>query len=411
MKRCVKCGCELPDEAEFCPNCAASQTEKREIKAPRPWKRKAAVAAAVALVVIAAVAAALLYHAPRTYTGGSSLTYADGGEEYLLLLSYDQNGKNREPRDEAKIFLAVEERAQKPSQFFVYPADGSDRDVKSTFMDKVSSVEVRAEELNRNKCVVDEPHWDADFPLAAQVAFLRPDSLTGDNDIIWTFHMKNGDTIELRHRLLVEVTQTREYRSEVYAMNTATELQALADRIEAESGEYDVIYLYLPAVTYTEFVTLRNRAYRLVGAEGETRTAFAATVSYSTTLETITEFYDVDFLGSGTGTGIAGEGFVMLYGCTVRGWETGVLGHRNAAAQDSLFEDNGTAILIDADGFVYSEGEMFRNTFRNNGVAFHLAQLPTEYPFVFDGCVFSGNGEDVVNETIHPIDVSGAERS
>ena len=38
-KKCVKCGHTLPDDASFCPHCTTVQTEKREIKTPRRWKR------------------------------------------------------------------------------------------------------------------------------------------------------------------------------------------------------------------------------------------------------------------------------------------------------------------------------------------------------------------------------------
>lgn len=408
MKNCVNCGKSLPDEAEFCPFCTAVQSEKIEIKPPRPWKKRAVIIGIIAVIVIAGIIAVARYHAPKTLIGGSSLIYSDGGEDYLLMLCYDRSGINRLPSDETKVFVSVNERLQKPSQFFIYPADGSERDISSVFMDKVASVEVRTEELNGRKCEIGEAHWDEDFPAAALISYLFPDWLAGDNDVIWTFHMKNGDTIELRHRLNVEVTQQREYRSDTYAMSTAAELQALLDEIEATTGEYDTIYIYLPAVTYTESVSFRNRDYRIFGAEGNERTAFAAAVYCYTSLTTINVFYDVDFIGDGKGAAIIGEAYAEVRGCTVRGWETGILAHYNAAAQNSVFEDNGVAILIDTEHFIYSEGEMFDNTFRNNGIAFQLVQLPTEYPFVFDGCTFSGNGEDIVNETVHPIDTDAA---
>ena len=46
-KKCIKCGEILPDDASFCPHCTTVQTEKKEIKAPRKWRKKAVIGVAV----------------------------------------------------------------------------------------------------------------------------------------------------------------------------------------------------------------------------------------------------------------------------------------------------------------------------------------------------------------------------
>ena len=54
-KQCRNCGAELPEDASFCPRCAQSQIERREVKPPRLWRKKALITAGCALVLAAAV--------------------------------------------------------------------------------------------------------------------------------------------------------------------------------------------------------------------------------------------------------------------------------------------------------------------------------------------------------------------
>ena len=54
-KQCKNCGTDLPEDASFCPRCAQSQIERREVKPPRLWRKKALITAGCALVLAAAV--------------------------------------------------------------------------------------------------------------------------------------------------------------------------------------------------------------------------------------------------------------------------------------------------------------------------------------------------------------------
>ena len=54
-KQCKNCGTDLPEDASFCPRCAQSQIERRAIKPPRLWRKKALITAGCALVLAAAV--------------------------------------------------------------------------------------------------------------------------------------------------------------------------------------------------------------------------------------------------------------------------------------------------------------------------------------------------------------------
>lgn len=55
-KFCKYCGAELPDEASFCPVCAADQVVKAEVEIPKPRKKRifAAIIAGAAVVIAAA---------------------------------------------------------------------------------------------------------------------------------------------------------------------------------------------------------------------------------------------------------------------------------------------------------------------------------------------------------------------
>ena len=54
-KQCKNCGTDLPEDASFCPRCAQSQIERREVKPPHLWRKKALIAVGCALVLAAAM--------------------------------------------------------------------------------------------------------------------------------------------------------------------------------------------------------------------------------------------------------------------------------------------------------------------------------------------------------------------
>lgn len=58
-KQCKNCGTDLPEDASFCPRCAQSQIERRAIKPPRLWRKKALITAGCVLVLAAALCLSL----------------------------------------------------------------------------------------------------------------------------------------------------------------------------------------------------------------------------------------------------------------------------------------------------------------------------------------------------------------
>lgn len=60
--------------------------------------------------------------------------------------------------------------------------------------------------------------------------------------------MKNGDTILLRHKMVIEPVEVVDYTPADYDMDTIEDLQALVDQIQAEVPLPTVVRLNLPPV-------------------------------------------------------------------------------------------------------------------------------------------------------------------
>ena len=92
-KKCIKCGEILPDDASFCPHCTTVQTEKKEIKTPRKWRKKAVIGVAVLAVAAVIGIAFSIYHRPKTYEGGAQITYTGIRENHTkFCLSFSEEG-------------------------------------------------------------------------------------------------------------------------------------------------------------------------------------------------------------------------------------------------------------------------------------------------------------------------------
>lgn len=80
-KQCKNCGTDLPEDASFCPRCAQSQIERREVKPPRLWRKKALITAGCALVLAAAVLCPSLAVRGGEYDGEPPANIVVDGEE------------------------------------------------------------------------------------------------------------------------------------------------------------------------------------------------------------------------------------------------------------------------------------------------------------------------------------------
>ena len=89
-KKCIKCGQLIPDEASFCPHCTAVQTEKKEIKPPRRWKKKALIILTILILSAVVGTVFFMHHKPQKYEGGAQIVYQDKDKSYKVLLTFSQ---------------------------------------------------------------------------------------------------------------------------------------------------------------------------------------------------------------------------------------------------------------------------------------------------------------------------------
>ena len=86
-KQCKNCGTDLPEDASFCPRCAQSQIERRAIKPPRLWRKKALITAGCVLVLAAVGTARGRTHITAFKRTIPQSTVANAGSIALLMLT------------------------------------------------------------------------------------------------------------------------------------------------------------------------------------------------------------------------------------------------------------------------------------------------------------------------------------
>ena len=87
-RQCKNCGAELPEGASFCPHCAQSQIERKEVKPPHLWRKKLRYVLLGAAVVVAVGLAIYLPDRPQTFEGGAAVAYTDREGSYDLLVTF-----------------------------------------------------------------------------------------------------------------------------------------------------------------------------------------------------------------------------------------------------------------------------------------------------------------------------------
>lgn len=200
-KKCRNCGADLPEDASFCPHCAQSQIERRNVKPPRLWRKKALIAAACALVLGIAALAVFLPHRPKTYEGGASVTYTDKDGTYELLVSTSSNGlEHKQPEEKRTLSLSVDETSCLPTLLGVYH-DGTLADPEA-FLSKVERCTLEAFPNENGALNIVEPRYDEMFIAAVLGADVFYNGASGTNELVWTLTMKNGDTIRLKHMIV-----------------------------------------------------------------------------------------------------------------------------------------------------------------------------------------------------------------
>ena len=412
--KCPHCGASLPEGASFCPHCTRTVHPRKEAGRPRPLRKKLLLGLLVLAVVLAVIGAVLWCnrpYEPQEYDGVGEVYYAYGDKTYQLLVAWPND--RCAPAPDIYQQGAPDEQYRWPSRWYVNDAvNGTDAWEEFEALVEAVTVEVIQDETAADELIAGQPSHREDYsPDAAMVSSLDFTGYSGEPQVVWTVQMKNGDVIRVRQNIHITPILTHEYHWEDYPMDTLEELQSLMKDIAAEVSPSDEVLLYLPPVTYEGELTL-TRSYEFHGCtDGSGRTTLKGSVligdgNYSW----INYFYDMDFVGDGTNTGITAPVKAWAIGCTFTGYQTGLLTQGGAWVNvtECTFTGNEVGLLYNSTGQSASDDRFFDNTFTDNGTAVLLMNVPTDLTLYFDGSTFSGNGTDIDNQCGHPIDVSNA---
>lgn len=410
-KKCVNCGQPLPEDASFCPHCTAVQNEKKEVKPPRRWKKKAVTALAVLIVAAAVGLAFFMHHSPKTYEGGAQVIYPDKDKTYKVLLTYSQgDGENGTSQEERTDTLSEGMQSALPCQLYVIDQE-TGKLAWEEFNEKVESCKVETiPDENSKKMESVDPVHNESFPNAAYVSDISFFSNSGTNDIVWTLNMKNGDTISLSTRLNIEQQTAVTYSPEDTPMETTEELTQLLASIEEELPSDTPVYLHLPAVTYEGEITFGDRVWGIYGnTDGDETTTFTGTVNMKGQNGNYADLAGIRFQGN-SGTGLNAYCFVTLSQCSFEGWDIAAMSQNGAwvAAMDCTFTDNDTALKFNTSIAYGTSSGYENNTFTGNKIAVCIDNLPGDEVLDFTGSTFSGNDTDIENKAEHPVDTANA---
>ena len=413
-KNCPCCGARLPEEISFCPHCAKSVNNRKEIHPPRRLSRQTVCVLLIFLAVLVLALAAWRCTQPGVYDdgGAATVTYTDRDGSYQLLLGWGNDPYTPAPEVYQAAELDGEYRF--PMCLFVHHT-GSDANAANSFMNKVESVTAQFGPADDPEGYITytapAPHGYC--PEAMAVSFV--DFLGRDNSAvgIWTITMNNGNVIRLHQTLEIRVIQTLDYYPEDYAMETGSELQALINEIGETVDPSAVVNIHLPAAVYEGELTIDKRPVNLLGStEGEGRTVFTGALRVTTGANGwISEINDIDFVGSGReNVGITAAARVHLTGCTFTGWRTAVLTHGYSWLNFRYceFADNTVGFHFNASQSTVSHSQFTGNHFTENDTAILWEGTPVDMAISFHESVFAHNGTDIDNRSGQQIDISQA---
>ena len=414
-KSCPGCGAKLSAESSFCPHCMRVLLPRKKVEVPvRRWLRPLRRAVLLLALAALAVAAFLLYDAvtPHTYDAWGELTYTLNGSEYRLAVTF-RNDSDPEPE---YIVQTIEDwNYDRAAKLFVTHV-GTGADAGQVFRQQIQEIQIQVTQAQDNPSPItwQQPAYQGD-PATEGMA-LSPlyfdGQSRGEVEIQWILRMKNGDTILLRHKMAIQPVDVVDYTPEDYPMDTIEDLQALVDQIQAEVPLPTVVRLNLPPVHYEGGLTITGRPINLYGTvdDSKMRTAFLGPVTVNVDKGPQCFIENIEFQGSGSGTGLTVAADGRVQNCLFTGWDTGLLvgGDEWADPVGCWFEDNGVGFRFDSTGD-YVNGTMLEgNTFRSNGTAVELLRVPGAKTLCFNGCAFSGNGINLSNSAGHPTDLSRA---
>ena len=269
-RSCPHCGKPLPDGASFCPFCAHGLNRRQQLEPPRcaggTLRRAAKV---LGIIVLVAVLLLGLSHAlgPKTYTGQGSLTYTDRDGTYELVLG--DMGSRQNPTAVYTVHTPLEEEHDRFINLFINEkATGSD--VTELFIqNKIVShrVDVVPDEPTDHGVTLEEPSLINIINLGTFFqSNIRWTCNSPDVTIRWTLHMKNGDTLCLEQRQMVEPLELRRYTAEDLPMDTLGQLQQSINQLSNELPPDVMAEICLPPQEYAGTLNLSGYPIRLYGS-------------------------------------------------------------------------------------------------------------------------------------------------
>ena len=413
-KRCIQCGAVLPEDAAFCPRCTATQVARQVQAVPRrrSWRRIVLLAAG-ALAALAVGGWALWGREKPaaqetvlpTVTAANAYdrqcqTYYEGadGTLYWVFAAFSPAGSDGEncPNGYRSQLIAAGEESWEPLTLYAYDAV-TGKNAREAFAPLVEDWQVTASAQEGDACrIVME---DADYS-AGGAMYVREHiatSLCGRNEITWTLHMRNGDTVTLTQVEEYGERPAVDYRWENEDMTTPTALQALLDRAAEETEPEDVVTVYLPAVTYDQPLHVR-RDMNLIGDDTVIAGGLVVEpLAYGDDKEVCVNVRDVTFAGDG-GVGLQVMGPTWVRGCRFTGWDVAAqaLDGGWICSQENTYDSNGVALELDSGSAMLCGSNMNNSRFLRNGVAIRMKRLPVEWMTLelYD-CSFYGNTVDL----------------
>lgn len=410
--KCPHCGKPLPAGAVFCPHCAKSINRRVSVEGIRPASQRWLYLLLVLLAAAAAVTALLLLNQPQTFDGQGEVIYPDADGDIQLVLAWSDS--SYDPLYEVNQNATIGEQYRFPARLYAHRVDNGE-DAAQTFLEKVEQVDVEFLPPEGAGIITgSEPAPNNGYdPNAALISYV---DYTAQEDfrsqMVWTFQMKNGDTIRLRQDYVISTIPVYDFYPEDTPMGTTQELQALLDRLPDQVEPGAEVNIHLPAVTYQGNLTISSRSVNLCGStQGEGRTTFTGSIRIDVEAnQWIVFIQDIDFAGAGDGVAVSTASSARTVNCTFTNWKTGVLGYGSAWVNviGCTFTDNVVGFHFNSEGRSANHSMYNNNVFRDNETAVLLERVPTDVALNFQDSVFAGNGTDIDNRCGQDVDTSQA---
>lgn len=399
-RRCPHCGKPLPDGASFCPYCAHGLNRRQRLEPPRytggTLRRAAKV---LGILVLGAILLLGVSHAlgPKTYTGQGSLTYTDRDGTYELVLG--DMGSRQNPTAVYTVHTPLEEEHRRNTNLFINEKK-TGSDVTELFIENkivAHRVEVVPDEPTDHGVTLEEPLLVRVTGLG--IAFQSNIRWTGsspDVTIRWTLQMKNGDTLCLEQRQMVEPIELRRYTAEDLNMENLNQLQQSINQLTKELPPDVVAEVCLPPVEYEGTLNLSGTAIRLYGSRnGEACTTIRGGIRVEGRGYNANRIGDIDFRGPGVGLEVTVP--VKVSGCSFRGYETAVTIRKSDWVElyDCLLTDNTVGLSLAAQ---MGKNRVEQCRFAGNGTGI---LLPSGNPVALVeiiNCVLEQNGVNLDNQ-------------